>query len=74
MNHKLIHSLLLCFYFLTLGCSSPSKEGKVKALFNSRSEAEKAAKEFNCSGAHKMGDKWMPCKNHGKNNHNHSHH
>ena len=24
----------------------------------------KAAKAFNCTGAHQMGDKWMPCKSH----------
>ena len=34
------------------------------AFFNSRSEAEKAAKSFNCTGAHKMGNKWMPCATH----------
>ena len=33
-------------------------------LFNTREEAEKAAAEFGCIGAHKMGQKWMPCKMH----------
>ena len=27
-------------------------------------EAEAAAENFNCTGAHKMGSKWMPCKSH----------
>ena len=34
------------------------------SLFETRIEAEKAAKNFNCAGAHRMGDKWMPCKSH----------
>ncbi len=33
-------------------------------LFNTKEEAEKAAPKFNCIGAHKMGNKWMPCKMH----------
>ena len=33
-------------------------------IFETKAEAEKAAKDFNCTGAHKMGDKWMPCKIH----------
>ena len=35
------------------------------ALFESKIEAEKAAKKFGCEGAHKMGNKWMPCEMHG---------
>ncbi|MFN9686668.1 MAG: hypothetical protein ACK583_15570 [Cyanobacteriota bacterium] len=31
------------------------------ALYATKAEAEKAAKLFQCSGAHPMGDKWMPC-------------
>ncbi|MEB3167268.1 MAG: DUF3721 domain-containing protein [Cyanobium sp.] len=38
----------------------------VPALYPSRAEAEKAAKlHFNCSGAHPMGNPWMPCASHG---------
>ena len=33
-------------------------------LFKTRGEAEKAALKYGCIGAHKMGEKWMPCKNH----------
>ncbi len=47
-----------------IACSSESKKSATPALFNSKVEAEAAAKDFNCSGAHKMGDKWMPCKSH----------
>ena len=31
-------------------------------LFNTKQEAEKAASKYGCIGAHKMGNKWMPCK------------
>ena len=34
-------------------------------LFKTKKEAENMAKKLNCIGAHKMGDKWMPC-NHTK--------
>ena len=48
---------------------SPSTSVPVKALFDSKVEAEKAAVLFNCKGAHQMGAKWMPCQshNHGAN-------
>ena len=39
--------------------------GGVPALYPTQAEAEKAARlHFNCTGAHKMGDKWMPCAKH----------
>jgi hypothetical protein len=35
-------------------------------MYATQAEAEKAAKlHFNCTGAHKMGDQWMPCAKHG---------
>jgi len=40
--------------------------GGVPAMYATQAEAEKAAKlHFNCTGAHKMGDQWMPCAQHG---------
>jgi len=34
-------------------------------LYATQAEAEKAAKEhFHCSGAHQMGNQWMPCSTH----------
>ncbi|MFM1797835.1 MAG: hypothetical protein RLZZ117_113 [Cyanobacteriota bacterium] len=40
--------------------------GGVPALYATRAAAEKAAKlHFNCTGAHKMGNQWMPCAKHG---------
>ena len=47
-----------------MGCSVNSQTNKTPALFETKAEAEKASKNFNCNGAHKMGNKWMPCKNH----------
>ena len=73
---------LITFLF-SLGCTSKVEETKTPALFDSKREAEKAAKNFNCTGAHKMGNKWMPCSTHeshesslDKNikDHNHHHH
>ena len=31
----------------------------MQTMFSSKSEAKKAAKNFGCKGAHKMGDQWM---------------
>jgi hypothetical protein len=40
--------------------------GAVPALYATQAEAERAARlHFNCSGAHRMGDHWMPCASHG---------
>ena len=60
-----------------------SKKTSTPAIFNTKAEAEKAAKNFNCTGAHQMGDKWMPCKSHqahegheqssGSETHHHNH-
>ena len=33
-------------------------------LFETKEEAEKEASKYGCFGAHKMGEKWMPCKMH----------
>ncbi len=64
---------------LLVGCSTETREGSSLAIFDSQEEAMKAAKNFQCTGAHKMGDKWMPCSSHeiheGDKTHNgHSHH
>jgi len=44
--------------------SNSSKENMMSDLFNTKQEAEKAASKYGCVGAHKMGNKWMPCKMH----------
>ena len=40
------------------------KETLTPGLFKTKEDAEKAASEYGCHGAHKMGEKWMPCKMH----------
>ena len=32
-----------------------------KAMFATKAEAEAAAKQFHCPGAHPMASQWMPC-------------
>ena len=56
----------------TLIGAEQSKSPK-QAVFKTRAEAEKAAPEFGCSGAHMMGDLWMVCDHHGNPTHNHQH-
>ena len=43
---------------------SESYSKKRTLLFNTREEAENMTKYLNCEGAHKMGNKWMPCNSH----------
>ena len=63
-NSKSIFSILvISLAFSLIGCSN-SESRSTRARFETKAEAEKAAKDFNCTGAHKMGDKWMPCKSH----------
>lgn len=66
MNRKFLLSLVTCALLPAsiMGCSGQSKQGATPALFDTKREAEAAAKNFNCTGAHKMGDQWMPCKSH----------
>ena len=64
--------------FLLMGCTNEASQNGTPALFDSKAEAEKAAKNFNCTGSHQMGDKWMPCNAHQENkkqgSHGHHHH
>ena len=52
---------------LTTGSvSAQHQHSKPKqAMFPTRAEAEAAAPEFGCSGAHQMGEMWMVCSKHG---------
>ena len=48
------------------------KPAAVPALYPTQAEAERAAKQhFHCTGAHRMGDQWMPCSQHGTQQHHH---
>ena len=44
--------------------SNIKKESLIKGLIKTEDEAKKVASEYKCIGAHKMGEKWMPCKMH----------
>ena len=71
-------SFLIAFSVFFMGCSSDSNQEATQALFETKAEAEKAAKKMNCKGAHKMGNLWMPCNSHQGNkkdsSHGHHHH
>ena len=67
-NLKLILStVFISTPFFIIGCSTNPDTSVTPALFKTKVEAEKAAKNFNCTGAHKMGNKWMPCESHETN-------
>ena len=42
--------------------SNIKKEKIMPAFYKTKIEAEAAATRYGCLGAHKMGEKWMPCK------------
>ena len=48
----------------TKNFSNSKKENMTSNLFKTKEEAEQAAPKYGCIGAHKMGNKWMPCKMH----------
>ncbi|MBW3042676.1 DUF3721 domain-containing protein [Prochlorococcus marinus] len=78
----ILSTIIISLSFSLIGCSYNSQNQGTPALFETKREAEKAAKDFNCTGAHRMGDKWMPCKSHSpdgekehnKSNKGHHHH
>ena len=35
-----------------------------QAMFKTQAEAEAAAADFGCTGAHRMGEMWMVCEQH----------
>ena len=44
--------------------SNTIKENKLPDLFETKKDAENAASKYGCVGAHKMGERWMPCNSH----------
>ena len=44
--------------------SNTNEEIIMSELFSTKEMAEKAASKYGCVGAHKMGNKWMPCHKH----------
>ena len=61
---RMLSTLALFLSFYLFGCSNNSQKSVTQSIFSTKAEAEKAAKDFNCTGVHKMGEKWMPCKSH----------
>ena len=58
--------ILLFFHSLAI-CTSPALanhhgEQPKQAMFKTQQEAEAAAPEFGCEGAHRMGSMWMVCE------------
>jgi len=49
---------------LLLPAAALANQSGVPALYATKAEAEQAAKLFHCTGAHPMGDQWMPCSKH----------
>jgi hypothetical protein len=67
-KHSLLEAIAANLVLALVGLAEPVfSKGGVPALYPTQAEAEKAAKlHFNCTGAHKMGDQWMPCAKHGQ--------
>ncbi len=65
MIRHILLSLTLTSASLLMSCGKDAKNNPTPSLFNTKAEAEAAANDFKCTGAHKMGDKWMPCAKHG---------
>ena len=61
---SILYTITLSTSFSLIGCLDNSQKNGTPSLFETKIEAEKAAKDFNCTGAHRMDDKWMPCKSH----------
>jgi len=70
----ILSTLFLSLSFYLIGCSDNSQRSGTQSLFSTKAEAQKAAKDFSCTGAHKMGEKWMPCESHDAHNEHHHHH
>ena len=51
----------------------PNKEQSKKAMFKTQAEAEAAAPDFGCPGAHPMGEMWMVCEKHEQAGHTGQH-
>ena len=60
----IVSIVIMSLSFSLMGCLEKSEVESTRALFDTREEALKAAKNFNCTGAHQMGDKWLPCESH----------
>jgi hypothetical protein len=65
MKHLVLAALALVSV-PSVASAQHATQGAVTQLYATKAEAEKAASAFHCTGAHPMGDKWMPCAKHGE--------
>jgi hypothetical protein len=63
---RLIHIALASSCLPSIAYAQHTNAGAVPAVYATKAEAEMAATKFKCTGAHQMGDKWMPCAKHGE--------
>lgn len=66
MKHVLFASALLLASgaLPSVACAEHAGKSATPGLYATKAEAEAAAKDFHCTGAHQMGDQWMPCSVH----------
>ena len=63
-----VMSALLVMSCTNVAANNESGQPK-QAMFKTRAEAEAAAADFGCTGAHQMGSMWMVCEHHKTNTH-----
>ena len=70
-----LFSLIAIATGIQMPAAAQANTGGVPAMYATTAEAEAAAKKhFNCTGAHPMGNQWMPCAKHGQTSHSaHAH-
>ena len=69
-------SLLIGSLLLVVGASVSAnhhRDQPKQAMFKTKKEAEAAASDFGCEGAHRMGSMWMVCSQHDKAGHQGQH-
>lgn len=70
---RLLQLLTAALLLPATALAEPTRSSSgVQALYPTKAAAEKAAQHFHCTGAHQMGDQWMPCAKHGDGNGSHS--
>ena len=62
---RIVFAAVLLMGLPLTGAAQQAPTRGVSAQYATKADAEKAAKFFHCTGAHQMGDKWMPCDKHG---------
>jgi hypothetical protein len=60
----LIALACVCLPSDVCACAKHAISAQISTMYATKAEAEKAASKFNCTGAHQLGDKWIPCAKH----------